>query len=54
MEDIVIPMTHGNMDDIEQDGNMAETGNMESQGNPESMDTSTVPNSQSIYEREDR
>lgn len=52
MEDIVIPMTHGNMDDIEQDGNMTESGNPESQ---ESMgDASAVPSSQSMYEREDR
>ena len=40
------------MDDIEQDGNATE--NADSQGNSEAMDTSTVPSSQSIYEREDR
>ena len=51
MEDIVIPMTHGNMDDIEQDGNMTE-GASESQS--DAMDSSNVPNSQTVYEREDR
>lgn len=54
MEDIVIPMSRGNMEDIEQD-NMAESMSEEM---PESQatggDSSTTPSTQSMYEREDR
>ena len=53
MEDIVIPMSQGNMEDIDQDGNM--TDNLSSAPNSESMgDSSSVANSQAVYDRENR
>jgi hypothetical protein len=55
MEDIVIPMSQGNMEDIEQDGNMTENANSESQMETESMgDSSVVQSSQQIYDREEK
>ena len=55
MEDIVIPMSQGNMEDIEQDGNMTENANSESQMETESMgDSSIVQSSQQIYDREEK
>lgn len=55
MEDIVIPMSQGNMEDIEQDGNMTENANAESQMETESMgDSSIVQSSQQIYDREEK
>ena len=50
MEDIVIPMSQGNMEDIDQDGNLGESS---SAPNSESMEDSVV-NTQAIYERENR
>ncbi len=53
MEDIVIPMSLGNMEDIRQDGNA--TGSMTNEsvtaGGSQSVNTQS---SQSIYEREER
>ena len=55
MEDIVIPMSQGNMEDIEQDGNAAENGNADSQMESESVaDSSVVQSSQQIYDREEK
>jgi hypothetical protein len=53
MEDIVIPMSRGNMEDIEQDGNPTESS-FQASGETMSGDTSTVTNSQVVYEREGR
>jgi hypothetical protein len=44
MEDITIPMIHGNMEDIGQESSTVET----------SMDSSAMGNSQVIYDRESR
>lgn len=49
----MIPMSKGNMEDIEQDGNVTESMNSESMATSES-DSSMQVNSQTIYEREDR
>jgi hypothetical protein len=54
MEDIVIPMSRGNMEDIEQDGNATESMNSESVTTGGSDSVSTPQNSQTIYEREER
>lgn len=55
MEDIVIPMSQGNMEDIEQDGNVTENGNADSQMETESMaDSSIALSSQQIYDREEK
>ena len=51
MEDIVIPMSRGNMEDIEQDGNVNDG---ESMTISEADNIPTPANSQTIYEREDR
>lgn len=53
MEDIIIPMSRGNMEDIEQDGNVTESMNSESMTTSEG-DINSQTNSQTIYEREDR
>ena len=53
MEDIVIPMSRGNMEDIEQDGNPTESS-FQASGETMTGDTSTVTNSQVVYERESR
>ena len=53
MEDIIIPMSRGNMEDIEQDGNVTENMNSESMMT-EGDSISTQANSQTIYEREER
>lgn len=52
MEDIIIPMSRGNMEDIEQDGNNTENLNPES--TMTEGDSSAQMNSQTMYEREDR
>lgn len=54
MEDIVIPMSRGNMEDIEQDGNAAE--NSFQPGDESAAEGSQNANSstQVIYERESR
>lgn len=52
MEDIVIPMSRGNMEDIEQDGNQTE--GMNSESTITEGDGNTPANSQVVYEREDR
>lgn len=54
MEDIIIPMSRGNMEDIEQDGNMTESMTSESLTLTGTDSVSTVANSQTIYEREER
>ncbi|XP_057376078.1 structural maintenance of chromosomes protein 1A-like [Daphnia carinata] len=54
MEDIIIPMSRGNMEDIEQDGNITESMNSESVTTAGNDSLSTVANSQTIYEREER
>lgn len=54
MEDIIIPMSRGNMEDIEQDGNITESMNSESVTTSGNDSLNTVANSQTIYEREDR
>lgn len=53
MEDIVIPMSRGNMEDIEQD-HMTESMTEEMSESQMAGDASTSTNTQSIYEREDR
>ena len=53
MEDIVIPMTRGNMEDIEQDGTVAENSANASEMGADP--NSTAPNSSFVnYERESR
>lgn len=52
MEDIVIPMSSGSMEDIEQDGNQTE--GMNSESTVTEGEGSTAANSQVVYEREDR
>ena len=54
MEDIVIPMSRGNMEDIEQDGNATESMTNESVTTVGSDSVNTQQSSQSIYEREER
>jgi hypothetical protein len=54
MEDIVIPMSRGNMEDIEQDGNANESVTTESVTTGGSDSLNTNQTSQTIYEREER
>jgi len=51
MEDIVIPMSQGNMEDIDQDGNGGADNS--TAPNSESLEDS-VATTQAIYERENR
>jgi hypothetical protein len=54
MEDIVIPMSLGNMEDIGQDSNATGSMNSESVTTSGSDSISIPQNSQTIYEREER
>jgi hypothetical protein len=54
MEDIIIPMSRGNMEEIEQDGNATESMNNESVSTGGTDSVNTMQSSQTIYEREER